>query len=84
MTPELQRAMAGYEAARIEYKKAVLASLDGTSDGTAIRQAIRAFQDASAELKRHKAAPATLPRTAKKEPAAAPSWGFFLKLLKAG
>ncbi len=84
MTPELQRAMARYEDARIEYKKAVLASLDGTSDGLAIRQAIRAFQDASAELKRHQAAPATPAETAQDEPAAAPGWGFVLKLLKAG
>ena len=70
MTPELQHAMAQYEDARIQYKKAVLASLNGTSrlrslapspggsasNGEAIRQAIRQFQDASAELKRHRAA----------------------------
>jgi hypothetical protein len=44
--------MARYEQARFEYRKAVLASLDGVSNGQAIQQAIRAFQSASAELKR--------------------------------
>lgn len=52
MTRELQRAMARYEEARFEYRKAVLVSLDGVSNGQAIQQAIRAFQSASAELKR--------------------------------
>jgi hypothetical protein len=52
MTTELQRVMARYEDARIEYKKAVLSSLKGDSRGEAIRQAIRDFQTASAELKR--------------------------------
>ena len=51
MTTELQRAMARYEDARIEYKKAVLSSLQGDARGDAIRQAIRTFQSASAELK---------------------------------
>ncbi len=52
MTNELQRAMARYEEARIRYRKAVLASLDGASNGDDIRQSIREFQGASAELKR--------------------------------
>jgi hypothetical protein len=52
MTTELQRAMAQYEEARIRYKKAVLASLNGESSGDAIRQSIVVFQKASAELRR--------------------------------
>src|SRR3990172_3576312 len=44
--------MARYEEARFLYRKAVLASLDGTSKGQAIRQAIRVFQSAKAELNR--------------------------------
>jgi hypothetical protein len=79
MTPELQRAMAQYEEARIEYKKAVLASLNGASDGDAIRRAIRKFQAASAWLKRYQAAaPAPAPA-----PHDEPVWSFVAKLLKA-
>lgn len=51
MTDELQRAMAEYEEARARYRKAVLASLDGASNGDVIRQSIRDFQRASARLK---------------------------------
>lgn len=58
MTNELKRAMARYEEARVRYRKAVLASLDGASNGDAIRQAIRDFQLASAELKRVSPPPA--------------------------
>ena len=82
MTSQLQHAMAQYEDARIQYKKAVLASLNGTSrlrslapspggsasNGEAIRQAIRQFQDASAELKRHRAALPTLLPVPQNEP----------------
>ena len=75
MTRELQRAMARYEEARFQYRRAVLASLDHASDGAAIRLAIRAFQDARAELKRFEAplpAPAPEPARARPEaPAAA-------------
>jgi len=63
--------MARYEEARFLYRKAVLASLDGTSSGQAIRQAIRVFQSAKAELNRldgpppdAKAEPRQGPRTA--------------------
>ncbi len=84
MTPALQRAMAQYEEACIRYKKAVLASLNGSSNGDAIREAICKVQDASAELKRHQAAPTTLPPTPQNKPVASPSWGFFMRLLKAG
>ena len=52
MTNELKRAMARYEEARVRYRKAVLASLGGASNGDVIRQSIRDFQRASAELKR--------------------------------
>lgn len=52
MTTELQRAMARCEEARVRYRKAVLASLDGASNGDVIRQAIREYQRACAELKR--------------------------------
>ena len=52
MTNELQRAMARCEEARVRYRKAVLASLAGASNGDEIRQSIRDFQRASAELKR--------------------------------
>ncbi|GEJ56136.1 hypothetical protein [Anaeromyxobacter diazotrophicus] len=60
MTSELKRAMARYEEARVRYRKAVLASLDGASNGDVIRQSIRDFQRASAELKRL-APPAAVP-----------------------
>ncbi len=52
MTTELQHVMARYEEARIAYKKAVLASLNGAARGEGIRHAIRDFQQASAELRR--------------------------------
>jgi hypothetical protein len=65
MTTELQRVMARYEDARIAYKKAVLASLNGDSSGESIRQAIREFQAASADLRRVTGAPpAPRPSTA--------------------
>jgi hypothetical protein len=52
MTTDLQRTMARYEDARIAYKKAVLASLNERSRGENIREAIREFQKASADLRR--------------------------------
>lgn len=64
MTTELQRVMAQYEDARIRYKMAVLASLNGDSSGDAIREAIREFQRANAELKRVTGVPARPPRPA--------------------
>lgn len=82
MTPQLQRAMAQYEEARIQYKKAVLASLNGESDGEAIRRAVRNCQAASAWLKRYQAASPTPPPVPQNEPIA--SWRFVTNLLKAG
>jgi hypothetical protein len=94
MTTELQRVMARYEEARIEYKKAVLSSLNGEARGEAIRQAIRDFQEASSELKRITGAPVRTPRPATSSNRAAraapirqaPSFGFsfFRRLLNAG
>ena len=68
MTNELQRAMARCEEARVRYRKAVLASLAGASNGDEIRQSIRDFQRASAELKRLTPA-AKPPAAAAPEPA---------------
>lgn len=73
MTNELKRAMARYEEARVRYRKAVLASLDGASNGDAIRGAIRDFQRASAELKRLSPPPAPAPARPDPAPAAAPA-----------
>jgi hypothetical protein len=89
MTTELKRAMVRYEQARIRYRTAVLASLNGASNGDAIREAIQAFQSASAELKRLNA-PARPPppivkmgRTRTNEAVPFPGWALFRKLLKA-
>jgi hypothetical protein len=85
MTSELQRAMARYEEARIRYRKAVLASLHGASSGEAIRQAITAFQDASADLKRLTMTDVDPPRTKPaEEGGGTPGWSFVLRLLKVG
>jgi hypothetical protein len=90
MTAELQLAMARYEEARIRYRKAVLASLDGTSGGDAIRQAIAECQQAGAELKRLQGGPsAQAARRRAPEPArkggvheqVIPGWAFVRKLL---
>ena len=88
MRPELQRAMARFEEARFHYRKAVLASLNREGEGAAIRQAIRSFQDARAELKRVEAwlRPPPLPRKARDEAQATSRpqvRGLFLKLLRA-
>ncbi len=90
MTTELQRAMARYEEARGQYKKAVLASLNGDSSGRVIRSAIQEFQAASAELRRvspPRAVPLTAsparPRRTEERPSLTPL-GFVWKLLKAG
>jgi hypothetical protein len=49
----LQRAKAAYEEARIDYRRAVLASLDQPSRrGDDIQKAIRRFQQARQELER--------------------------------
>ncbi len=91
MTTELQRAMARYEEARVQYKKAVLASLDGASNGDAIRKAIQTFQRASADLKRLSAPVAPVPTPTPvpaegqpAEPEAFPVWSFMRRLLRAG
>jgi hypothetical protein len=81
MTSELQRAMAQYEEARIQYQRAVLASLNGTSNGGTIRQAIHKVQAASAWLKRYQGTSPTPPPAPQNEPS--PSWGVLVKLLKA-
>jgi len=84
MTTELQRAMARYEEARILYKKAVLGSLNGASNGDAIRQAIQEFQSASAELKRVTAAPSPGARSNRQDVVSFPGWNLFRRFLKAG
>ncbi|HEX7623896.1 MAG TPA: hypothetical protein VF400_10030 [Anaeromyxobacteraceae bacterium] len=86
MTTELQRAMARYEEARIRYRKAVLASLNGASNGEAIREAIKSFQRANAELKRL-TAPPPAPRAVRvlsdPSPEASPSaaWAYIRRVL---
>lgn len=91
MTTELQRAMARYEEARAQYKKAVLASFDGASNGDGIRKAIQTFRRASADLKRLTApvapAPPAAPAPAEaeaqpREPEAFPVWSFMRRLLR--
>jgi len=84
MTTEQQRAMARYEEARIQYKKAVLASLNGATNGDAIRQAIQSFQRANADLKRLTAPPPPVERKRRQEPEPLPVWGFMRRLLRAG
>lgn len=83
MTTELQRAMAQYEEARIQYKKAVLASLDGAQNGDAIRRAIQRFQGAGAELRRIRDAQAPSPAEPRAEAAQSAGWGLVRRLLKA-
>ncbi len=85
MTPELQRAMVRYEEARIQYRKALLASRDGACRGAAIREAIRAVQRANAELERHRPAAAAPAVAARNEPQEreVTSWRVFLPFLKA-
>lgn len=93
MTTELQRAMARYEDARIAYKKAVLASLNEKSRGDDIRESIREFQKASADLRRLTGAPprpravaSAHSQAAVVRPRAQPAFaavGFFRRLLNA-
>lgn len=83
MTTELKRAMARYEEARIQYRKAVLASLDGASNGDAIRAAIQRFQAASADLRRLEAQ-AREEIQVQNEPASVLGWDLFRRFLKAG
>jgi hypothetical protein len=61
MTRELQQAMARYEESRAAYRVAVLSSLNGESNGEAIRLAIRSFQSARSELVRLGGLPAATP-----------------------
>ena len=86
MTTELQTVLARYEDARIEYKKAVLASLHGESGGEEIRRSIRAFQDASAALRRMTGRSTPPPRVAVREakPPTANGFAFFRRLLDVG
>jgi hypothetical protein len=76
--------MARYEEARIRYQKTVLGSLHGASNGEAIRQAILAFQSASADLKRltHPPSAPPAPKRATSE-SAIPGLGFVMRLLRA-
>ena len=86
MTTELQRAMARYEEARIRYRKAVLASLNGASNGQTIREAIKSFQRANADLKRLTAPPPP-PRAVRVAPAPEPetvpaaAWAYVRRLV---
>jgi hypothetical protein len=80
MTVELQHAMAQYEEARARYRSAVLASLNGESNGDAIRAAIQSFQLARAELARHDGRATAAPAPVREEPG---PWGFVRRLLKA-
>lgn len=86
MTTELQRAMARYEEARIRYRKAVLASLHGASNGQSIREAITSFQQASANLKKLTAPPPP-PRAVRVVAEPAPetltvaAWSYVRRLL---
>ena len=84
MTTELQRAMARYEEARIHYRKAVLASLNGASNGDTIREAIRSFQRANADLKRL-TAPPPAPRAVRvvpdPEPSPSAAWAYIRRVL---
>ena len=84
MTTELQRAMAQYEEARIHYKTTVLASLNGSSNGDAVRQAIRYVQRTSADLKRLQGEPPRPPMKPPVEVVAFPGSGLVFRLLKAG
>ena len=89
MTTELKNAMAVYEDARVQYRKAVLASLHGQSNGDAIRAAIRAFQDARGELIRLGGLPGIetpVPTAARRsrETSGAGAWGFMRRLLPVG
>ena len=90
MTAELQLAMARYEEARIRYRRAVLASLDGRSNGDAIREAIAACRQTGAELRRLRGEPQpaarSLARAAPAKKAKAPEqlipgWAFVRRLL---
>jgi hypothetical protein len=86
MTTELQRAMARYEEARIRYRKAVLASLNGASNGQTIREAITSFQRANANLKALTAPPPP-PRAVRvvaeptPETLPAAAWAYVRRLL---
>lgn len=73
MTRELQQAMARYEEAHFQYRKALLASMNHESDGAAIRLAIHAFQDARAELRRLEQPPPVLPPSPAKARAVSPA-----------
>jgi hypothetical protein len=81
MTRERQHAMAQYEEARIKYRQAVRASLAGSSDGDAIREAIRVLQAARAELARHEAPP---PRPVEPPAAGSLPWKLVRRLLTVG
>ena len=86
MTTELQRAMARYEEARIRYRKAVLASLNGASNGDTIREAIKSFQRANADLMRL-TAPPPAPRALRvvpdpsPEPSPSAAWAYIRRVL---
>lgn len=85
MTKQLQHAMAEYEEARIRYRQAVLASLNGASNGEAIRAAIQDFQRARAELATAGGTPvgAQPQRVARQARPASSPWGFVRRLMQA-
>lgn len=85
MTKELQRAMAEYEEARIRYRQAVLASLNGESSGDAIRSAIQDFQHARAGLASAGGTPLDPQprRAAREERQPTSAWGFVRRLIQA-
>jgi hypothetical protein len=77
--------MARYEEARIRYQKTVLGSLQGASNGEAIRHAILAFQAASADLKRltGDASASPAPAKAAANESVIPGLSFVMRLLRA-
>ena len=80
----LQHAKAAYEEARIDYRRAVLASLDEPSRrGDDIQKAIRRFQQARAELERLEASRRPRPEKKPEEAGLAAVVSMFWRLLKA-
>jgi hypothetical protein len=75
--------MARCEEARIRYQKTVLGSLNGASNGDAIRQAILAFQAASADLKRLTGEGTAPPPKPAASESAIPGLSFVMRLLRA-
>jgi hypothetical protein len=80
----LQRAKAAYEEARIEYRRAVLASLDEPSRrGDDIQKAIRRFQQARGDLERLDSTRRARPEKKVEEAGLAAVVSMFWRLLRA-